>query len=46
LFGSSSSFVMPPWNQSTPDDAGAGFGGVFVARSVASVNVAPPSVDF
>src|SRR5436190_1847099 len=44
-FGSYCSLVMPPWNQSTPLDAGAGFTGVFPCRSVDRVKCAPPSVE-
>src|SRR5215208_4992873 len=36
---------MPPWNQSTPEDAGAGLGGVLLARSVERVKLVPPLVD-
>src|SRR3954454_2899846 len=36
---------MPPWNQSTPLDAGAGLTGVLPWRSVDRVKCAPPSVD-
>src|SRR4029079_19462159 len=36
---------MPPWNQSTPLEAGAGFGGVLPCRSVDRVKWAPPSVE-
>src|ERR1700741_3100100 len=36
---------MPPWNQSTPLEAGAGVTGVLPCRSVDRVNVAPPLVE-
>jgi hypothetical protein len=44
-FGSNCSFVIPAWNQSTPDDAGLGLGGVLPCRSVEIANDAPPSVE-
>src|SRR3954462_4276435 len=43
--GSYCNLVMPPWNQSTPLDAGAGLGGVLPCKSVERANEVPPFVE-